>query len=165
MVYKHTLSKVAFRRISSLFERECYNTSMLSFARAIGRAGYIALSSKTIAKVWGVVALFCLNTNVYSQEDYKQEVISLVEQAKKSIAKKDYIKARRILDGSLVYGVHKDSIEYYLQFIDFLKELDNIEPLYKKKDYIQVVKQFKELSSKYESFASRVFNLMYPTYG
>lgn len=158
MVYKYTLSKVAFWGIISLFEKKCYNTSMLSFARAIGRVGYIALSSKTITKVLGVVALFCLNLNVYSQEDYKQEVISLVEQAKKSIAKKDYITARRILDGSLVYGVYKDSIEYYLQFIDYQIELDDVESLYQKKRFQKTREEYDKLYHKHKNVIKTIPN-------
>ena len=152
--YIYTLLIVTLFGIISLFKREYKYTSMFTLAKKKWSAGYIALSSKAITKVMGVILLFCINVNVYSQSDYKQEVISLVEQAKQSIAKKDYITARRILEGSLVYDVHKDSIEYYLQFIDYQKGIDNIEPFFQKKDYIQVVTQFKELSSKYEEFAS-----------
>ena len=107
-------------------------------------------SSVGFAKVMGVFLLFCININVYSQSDYKQEVISLVEQAKQSIAKKDYITARRILDGSLVYGVHQDTIEYYKKVVDYNIDLDSVYTLYMKKYFQDAKDLYNQLCYKYQ---------------
>ena len=94
--------------------------------------------------------LFCIFSVVANAQTDREMVMKAIQDAKDFIAQKQYERAReKLVD--MRFGVLEDSIAYYLQYIDYQVELDEVETVYRNKHFQKARRLFDSLYANHKN--------------
>ena len=91
---------------------------------------------------------FLMSMSGYAQSE-NTIVLNAIQEVKAFIAQKQYSSAKGRLYDIRAFGTYTDSINYYMDVIDYNIGLDSIEVFYHEKEFGIVIKLFQDLVSKY----------------
>ena len=103
------------------------------------------------------IVSFILSVTAHAQIE-KEMVLKAIEEAKSLISQKQYSNAQGRLEDMRVFGVCTDSINYYMNVIDYHIDLDNVESLYKKKQFQEARADYNKLYPKHRDVIKTIPN-------